>query len=111
MSIITIANENETQQDRVASVKDRIVANSTGMFRRMKQEHARIFNLLWNNPKATPQEILDEYGTDAAALFSFSSQIQTMATAIDSGFVALVPPYNYTVNGDGTVTVGDLIEA
>lgn len=42
--------------------------------------------MLWNNPKATPQEILDEYGSDAAALFSFSSQIQTMATAIDAGF-------------------------
>ena len=111
MSIITIANENETQQDIVAGVKDRIVANSTGMFRRMKQEHARIFNMLWNNPKATPQEILDQYGEEAAALFSFSSQIQAMATAIDPGFVALVPPYEYTINPDGTVIVGEKIEA
>ncbi len=111
MSIITIANENETQQDIVASVKDRIVANSTGMFQRMKQEHARIFNMLWNNPKATPQEILDEYGIEAAELFAFSLQIQTMATSIDPGYVALVPPYEYTINGDGTVTVGEKIEA
>jgi len=110
MSIITIANENETQQDIAAGVKDRIVANSTGMFRRMKQEHARIFNLLWNNPKATPQEILDQYGTDAAELFSFSLQIQTMAKAIDPGYVPLVSPYEYTINRDGTITVGDKIK-
>ena len=111
MSIITIANENETQQDIVASVKNRIVGMSTSMFRRMKQEHARIFNLLWNNSKATPQEILNEYGVDAAELFSFSLQIQTMATSIDPSYVALVPPYKFTINGDGNVTVGDKIEA
>lgn len=110
MSIITIENENETPQDIVASVKDRIVGMSTAMFRRMKSEHARIFNLLWNNPKATPQEILDEYGTDAAALFSFSAEIQTMATAIDPGYVRLVSPYEFTINGDGTVTVGEKIK-
>jgi len=111
MSIIEILNESETQQDVAVVVKKRIVATSTAMFRRMQHEHARIFNMLWNNPKATPQEILDQYGEEAGALFAFSSQIQAMATAIDSGFVALVPPYNYTINPDGTVAVGEKIEA
>ena len=111
MSIITIANENETQQDVVAEAKKRIVGMSTAMFWRLKQEHARIFNQLWNNPKASPQEILDEYGTDAASLFSFSSQIQTMAASIDSSYVPVVPPYEYTIKPDGTITVGEKIEA
>ena len=111
MSIIEIANESETQQEIVVVVKKRIVATSTAMFRRMKQEHARIFNMLWKNPKVTPQEILGQYGEEAAALFAFSSQIQAMATAIDPGFVALIPPYNYTINPNGTVTVGEKIEA
>jgi len=110
MSIIIIENASEMQQDIVAEAKNRIVAMSTAMFRRMKQEHARIFNMLWNNPKATPQEILDEYGTDAASLFSFSLQIQTMAKAIDPGYVPLVSPYEYTINRDGTITVGDKIK-
>ena len=110
MSIITIAKESETQQNSAVVVKDRIVAMSTSMFNRMKQEHARIFNILWNNPKATPQEILDQYGVDAAALFSFSLQIQTIAKAIDPGYVRLVSPYEYTINPDGTVTVGDKIK-
>jgi hypothetical protein len=110
MSIIEIVNESETQQDVAVVVKKRIVDMSTAMFRRMKQEHARIFNMLWNNPKATPQEILDQYGVDAAALFSFSSEIQTMAKAIDPGYVPLVSPYEYTINPDGTITVGDKIK-
>jgi hypothetical protein len=110
MGIIEITNESEVQQDKAVLVKKRIVDMSTNMFKRMKQEHARIFNMLWNNPKASPQEILDEYGTDAAELFSFSLQIQTMAKAIDPTYVRLVSPYEYTINPDGTVTIGDKIK-
>jgi hypothetical protein len=111
MSIITIQKENITQQEVAATVKDRIVGMSTAMFRRMKQEHARIFHLIWKNPRVTPQEILDEYGEEAGDLFAFSSQIQAMATAIDPNFVALVPPFEYTINPDGTITVGSRITA
>ena len=62
--------------------------------------------MIWNNARGlTAQQLFDDYGTAAADLFTFSSSIQAMLAQADPNYTPLVPPYPYTINPDGTVTV------
>jgi hypothetical protein len=110
MSIIEVTTEDKTQAEKVTRIKGSMVKLASGIYRQTVMLHTRLFNQLWKNPKASPQEILDEYGTEAAQLFSFSSQLQAMALGINPAYEPLVSPYEFTINSDGTVTVGDKIK-
>lgn len=73
------------------------------------------FERMWSNPEASPQEILNAMGTDAARLFAINtawlaavraflvSQGDTKAVAQIDALAAMVPPC--TVHSDGTVTI------
>lgn len=70
------------------------------------------------------QALMDEYGTDAVALFVWHSKAQDLLK-LDPSYVALVPPYypeakedgtivlhkwtDVTVNEDGTVTLSETL--
>lgn len=72
------------------------------------------FDALWNNPQATPAEVLAELGTDAAEVFELSSTTCQFIAAILSGRldeklaaiqakIAAKPAT--TVHEDGSVTI------
>jgi hypothetical protein len=72
------------------------------------------FDALWNNPQATPAEVLAELGTDAAEVFELSSATCQFMAAILSGRldekladiqakIAAKPAT--TVHEDGSVTI------
>lgn len=75
-------------------------------------EHA--FDALWNNPRATPEEVLAELSTDAAEAFELSgATVQFLATILpgrmDDEWARLqakiaAKPVT-TVHEDGTVTI------
>ena len=66
------------------------------------------FNDFWNNRILTPQEICDANGTDAALLFSLLSDLnEFIKTKLDPSFKLPDIPYEYTINADGTVVIGD----
>ena len=67
------------------------------------------FLLLWYNDKSTPQDILDQFGTNALELFKMHQSIRAFIRTLDPTYIGLVPPYNFTINQDGTVTVGSKI--
>ena len=71
----------------------------------LKKSHEINFNNIWNNPSFTPQEIFDEFGTDAVQLFQVSSATQEFIKMCDPDYEILVPPVEFTINEDGTVTV------
>ena len=63
--------------------------------------------LVWNNPGgATPQQVCDSFGTNAAALFQLSSLLCTLIGSI-TGTTPNPVPAGWTViaNSDGTVTL------
>ncbi len=81
------------------------------LYSKIKNMIKTSFNLVWDNPEGlTPQEILDGFGTDAGELFIFSAQMQTLLLTVNPDYEFLTPPYNYVINPDGTVTVGEKIE-
>lgn len=78
----------------------------------------RGFDQLWNNPQATPAEVLAELGTDAEAIFSLSAQTVTfmvgMLQSDDSDWAAetlariqakLADKPETTTHADGSVTI------
>ena len=76
------------------------------MYSKMLRQHQQLWDLLWNNPSGlTAQEVLDEYGSDAAQFFIISQGIQTMLVQAMTGYVPIVPPFPYVINPDGTVTI------
>ena len=72
------------------------------------------FDALWNNPQATPAEILAELGTDAAEVFELSSATFQFMAAILSGRLdekladiqaKIAEKPATTVHEDGSVTI------
>jgi len=96
-----------TQAEKVTAVREQLVDVSTKLYQRMEKQHTYIFNQIWHNDEVSAQEVFDEYGNDAYQLFAFSQNIQTMLAQANPSYVPLVPPYDYTINPDGTVTVND----
>ena len=108
MSLINIITKEPTTEELLTLMKNRVKNNSRRIFNNVRQQHTNIFDTIWNNPNGfSPQEVLDEFGTDAVELFTFSLSIQTMLTQADPTYIYLNTPNLYTLNDNGTVTVGD----
>lgn len=62
----------------------------------------------WQNPDATPAQIAAALGTDAAEAFALHGKLGAMLATISPEAVAKVHQMvgAFTVNEDGTVTVG-----
>lgn len=70
--------------------------------------HNDLKNGVWNNPQElTPQEVFDALGTNSGELFALSTLLVNTVNAAKPGTLVDEHPYNYTINPDGTVTVGD----
>jgi hypothetical protein len=85
---------------------------ATNMYQQLLNAHTQLFNYLWNNPNGvTIEQFMTQYGTDAATLFSLSSQIQTLLGTVNPAYVPLNTPSNVTitVNADGTVTITPVV--
>jgi len=99
-----------THQQQIEMQYSQIRNMSKVLYNLMFEKHGLIFREIWNCPTVSPQEIMDMYGTDAVLLFLFSSQIQNLLASSNPNYVPLAPPYQYTINPDGTVTIGDPIQ-
>jgi len=97
-----------TQLDRdyqVLKNKSEMVALNATILKETEDRHKMAFDMVWNNPNFTAQEVLNSFGNEAAALFIFSGQIQTMLKQAKPEYEILMPPLPYTINEDGTVTI------
>jgi len=96
-----------TKAEKAFEHRKKITDISKKLYRKNENLHRQLFNMVWESDELTPQEILDEYGTDAKDLFIFSGQIQGMLLAINPNYIALDTPNEYVINLDGTITIGD----
>lgn len=105
MTIFATPNNTNNVADAISRIKN---ANTT-LYKNIITQHSIIFNLIWNNARFTPKEILDGFGNDAIALFMLSEQLQQMAKSADPNYTVLLPPSKYIIqpNEDGTVTITD----
>lgn len=106
---MSILNNETTQEQKIDNLKTDITKKSNRLYQKIKREHEKIFNMIWNNPTVSPQEILDSYGEDAIDLFTYSSSLQDLLYQVDDTYVALVPPNEWELDEYGVVIVGDEI--
>lgn len=74
----------------------------------VKMQYQQSFDLVWNSMYA-PQAVFDMYGNEAVQLFVEANKTIGYILQLDSSYSPPMPKYEYTLNEDGTVTVGDLI--
>jgi hypothetical protein len=84
------------------------VSNSiNGLFGDMLKVYNSCMSLVWQHPTLSPQQVLDAYGSDAAELFRLAA---TLKGAVNAAVAGTIPdndtPKPFTINEDGTVTVG-----
>jgi hypothetical protein len=120
---MSLISQEKTHEQKVQDRKDLLIHKNKKMYNRLKLSLAEIFRLTWPEPVVeyidgvetvtppdmTPQEIFDLFGADSYKMFELCSEIQTMLLSVDANYQPLVPPYEYTINEDGTVTVGNYI--
>lgn len=95
----------EQKQDRV---KTQIARKSYETFQGMIGSYNDIKERVWNNPQGlSPQEVFDALGTNSAELFQLSALLVATVNSAAPDTLDGSQPYAFTVNGDGTVTVGD----
>ena len=96
----------EPIQPQIPTILTQIRAQNTYCLAVMKETATNVFQLLWHSTDKTPQEVCDMLGTDAAKGFEAHAKLQELIYLIDPTWVPLVPPVGYTVNQNGTVTIG-----
>lgn len=84
-------------------------------------EHARVsvenaksnyqiaFDKLWHDPLLTPQEVCDACGSEAYRLFESAMTWIGVIVALDPTWQYPPAPNEFTINPDGTVTIGEPI--
>lgn len=107
MSIIKIE---KTQEDIAKDIAKKVLGTNLNGLNKLKDAIRSSFSLIWDNPNATPQEILDEFGTNAKELFIASAKTIAFIKSFDEEYEEPKRLYEFTINEDGTVVVGDKIE-
>ena len=107
MSLFDKLNKSAAQI-RYENIKDK----SRKLFSGEKNRCESAFFDLWgaeDNPisMAEAQATLDLFGSDAIQLFQIHGTWQNFIKLVSPDYVPLSPPYNYTFNPDGTVTLSD----
>ena len=98
-----------TQIQQLQGVQSVIVQNNITAFQTLKNVIMSNWTLIWNNPQGlTPQQVLDQFGTDAGSLFSTAIATITLLETLQPG--CLDPMYlsaalPYIINLDNTVSV------
>jgi hypothetical protein len=102
---------NPTTEQKQQFVVNRVKRLSSNMLKNVKKQHQEIMQMIWRNPQGlTPQQVMDGFGAEAHELFELSNQLLTMLGNVKSDDPYLseaAAPYEYTINQDGTVTIGD----
>jgi len=92
-------------------VKKQIERKTWDTFSGLVAVHKELMQKVWENPQGlTPQEVFDSLGANAGELFSLATLLVTTVNTAKPGTLVDAHPYNYTINGDGTVTVTSPVE-
>lgn len=81
---------------------------TTQLFSVLTRGVNQLFNLIYKNPKLTPQEAFASLEADAAQAHQLYLAISQIMNSVKPGTCPTVP-FHITVNQDGTVVVGSAI--
>lgn len=97
-----------TLEQKKERTKIRIARKSYETFQGLVGTYVELKQTVWENPQGlTPQQVFDALGTNGGELFSLSTLLVTTVNTVIPGTLTDTHPYEFTINPDGTVTVGN----
>ena len=102
-----IKQPTQTHEEKLSENLKELLRSNEATFVNLSQGIQRSFDLVWNTPEFTPQEIIDALearGISALAMFTTSAQLQAVMKSTNPDYQKLVPPVQYTVV-DGKIVV------
>ena len=103
MSLITPAVENKAK-----AIATQVDQSRSFVLNQLIRTTKETFKRVWKNSEATPQEILNEFGTNAAIIFHDHAAAVQFVLTVDPTALSpedYTPPLKYTINTDGSVTI------
>jgi hypothetical protein len=95
----------KTQEELNKEVANEFVTYLNNVVQGTDNRIKSLASMFWANPVV----ISEALGSDAVKLFQLLGSLEGLLGAYDSDYVPFVVPYEYTINQDGTVTIGDKI--
>jgi len=92
---------NKTQAERQA---DQILTLIKVLHEEIKVIHEQGMRELWEG-EASPKNVLDVLGTNAAEIFWLSGELVKFIKIIDPEYAPKSPPVAFTIEADGTVSI------
>ena len=100
------ANQEPTQEEKLARATRRVKQSSSQLFQNMINTFNQTSQIIWANSQGlTPQEIFDELGTDGGELLQLSELLVTTVNTALPGTLPTEKPYDIAVDAEGNVTV------
>ncbi len=100
----------KTRQDELIDIVRKIDSKVLETIENAKVGYRATYDMLWHTPNVHPQEICDILGNEAYKMFENAMRWIQVLQQFDPSWVYPPAPYQFTVNENGTVTIGELIE-
>jgi hypothetical protein len=88
-----------------------VLADAREGYKRLCQIQKQGISRIWHHPRLSPQQAVDALGGDAVRIFqahgALTQVIVAVATLDGVEPDLLLPTCEFTMNADGTITVGD----
>lgn len=95
----------ENTEAVVINEANNIISTSNLILEELTIKVKNLFDNVWNNPNATPAEILSTLGTQGVALFTAHAYTQNLIKALNPSYEMLSAPVELNLNKDGTVEI------
>lgn len=104
-----IPTPESSQQEKARLAASRLSEQINYSLESLKSNVQIAWSLFWNSPEVSPQEICDQFGANAYKIFQESAFWQAAIKQRDPSYEALVPPKEFVINNDGTVTITEQV--
>lgn len=102
----------ELEKTKEELAKEQVIAfsnTSNHVLNNYKVNFNMLYDMIWKS-NIHPQDFFDVLGSKAVGVFQAAQKVVKHIMEIDPTYTPPAPVYEYTINVDGTVTVGDKIE-
>ena len=103
--MLTLTPYIPSKEDKIRGVHNQIVQDVEWLNNEIQTRLKNNFDAFWNPEGMTVQEVANSFGNETYKLFVWLQVLQTALKTIDPDYEMLIPPQEFTLNEDGTVTI------
>ena len=101
-----LTNIEKTQEEINKEIANNFVDYLNNVVQGTDNKMKHLAERFWDNPVV----ISEALGTDTGKLFTLLGSLEALLAQFDPNYIPFKVPYEFTVNEDGSVIIGDRIE-